>query len=59
MFSFIPRTVDTTAERPIMSYDFLYREGVDAYLEEDWEKCKKYLEEALQDWHWWKDNVAG
>ncbi|XP_071546845.1 prolyl 3-hydroxylase 1-like isoform X2 [Panulirus ornatus] len=58
MFSFISRSVDTTPENPIITYDFLYREGVESYLEEDWEKCKKHFEGALEDWHWWKDNVA-
>lgn len=46
--------VDLTHHRP---YDFLYNEGVAGYLENDWEKCLKFLEEALQDWHWWEDNL--
>ncbi|XP_042238725.1 prolyl 3-hydroxylase 1-like isoform X2 [Homarus americanus] len=42
----------------VMTYDFLYKEGVSAYLAEEWEKCIRYFELSLADWHWWKDNVA-
>lgn len=50
-------TVDATAENPIMSYDFLYKEGVESYLQENWAECIKQFEMALQDWHWWKTNL--
>lgn len=40
-----------------LPYDFLYKEGVTAYLDNNWEKCMKFFEEALQDWHWWHNNL--
>lgn len=51
----VDEEVDLTHHRP---YDFLYKEGVTAYLDNDWETCLKYLEEALQDWHWWHNNLV-
>lgn len=47
-----------TPEDPFVSYDFLYNEGVNSYLEENWEKCVENIEGALRDWHWWRENVA-
>ncbi|KAK3863987.1 hypothetical protein Pcinc_030286 [Petrolisthes cinctipes] len=38
-------------------YDFLYKEGVTAYLDNNWEECMKLFEEAVQDWHWWENNL--
>lgn len=53
-----PGTVDVEAELTFHKpYDFLYNEGVTAYLDNDWEKCMKFFEEALQDWHWWQNNL--
>ncbi|KAK7067091.1 procollagen-proline 3-dioxygenase activity protein [Halocaridina rubra] len=49
--------VEGTPDNPIMSYDFLYREGVDSYLSEKWESCVKNIEMALEDWHWWRENI--
>lgn len=50
--------VVSTPEKPYLSYDFLYNEGVSKYQEENWEECVKNLEDALSDWHWWKENMA-
>ncbi|ROT72577.1 Prolyl 3-hydroxylase 1 [Penaeus vannamei] len=50
--------VGTTPENPHLSYDFLYKEGIDKYTENNWEKCVENLEDALSDWHWWRENMA-
>ncbi|XP_066983028.1 prolyl 3-hydroxylase 1-like [Macrobrachium rosenbergii] len=47
-----------TPDDPFMSYDFLYNEGIEKYLAEDWEGCIKYIEMALEDWHWWQESIV-
>lgn len=43
---------------PVKPYDFLYKEGVQGYLEDNWESCVTNLERAIEDWHWSKENLA-
>ncbi|XP_047491315.1 cartilage-associated protein-like [Penaeus chinensis] len=50
--------VGSTPENPHLSYDFLYNEGISMYTENNWEKCIENLEDALSDWHWWRENLA-
>ncbi|XP_068220320.1 prolyl 3-hydroxylase 1-like isoform X2 [Palaemon carinicauda] len=57
--SIILPSVVGTADDPFMSYDFLYNEAVEKYLAEDWEGCIKYIEMALDDWHWWQGSIIG
>ncbi|CAL4059374.1 unnamed protein product, partial [Meganyctiphanes norvegica] len=47
-----------TSLDPKLTYDYLYREGIKSYLDNDWDLCARNIEWALEDWHWWKKNTA-
>ena len=44
---------------PEQSYDILYNQAIEAYLEENWEKCIVKMNEANEDYHFYKDAVVG
>lgn len=48
----------TTSVQSIIAFDFLYHEGVNMYLQDNWEECVRNIELALQGWHYWNDHTA-
>jgi len=48
-----------SSAEPEQSYDILYHQAIEAYLEENWEKCVVKMNEAIEDYHFYKDAVVG
>ena len=48
---------ETTVVTPAHSqtYDRLYEQGIQHYLENEWHQCVAYLQSAIQDYHWYHD----
>jgi len=41
-----------------MTYNALYQEGRQAYTKERWFEAIDFLEKAIEDWHWYRDELA-
>ena len=50
--------VMSTSDNPNLDLEFLYSEGVDHYLSNQWSLCAKNIELAIEDWHWWLNSTA-
>ena len=48
-----------TKADPATSYDILYNQAVEAYLDESWDVCITRMNEAIEDYHFYKDAVVG
>lgn len=48
-----------TKADPANSYDILYNQAVEAYLNENWEECVTQMNEAIEDYHFYWDAVVG
>jgi hypothetical protein len=48
-----------TKADPANSYDILYSQAVEAYLNEQWDECVTRMNEAIEDYHFYKDAVVG
>lgn len=46
------------ATQSSIAFDFLYKEGVSMYLQDNWEECVTNLEQALKGWHYYNGNTA-
>lgn len=55
-----PTTTTSTpaSSHPNIAFDFLYKEGVSKYLQEEWEDCVNNLKLALKGWHYWNNYTA-
>lgn len=51
-------TSTPASSRPNIAFDFLLKEGVSMYLQEEWEGCVKNLKLALHAWHYWNEQTA-
>ena len=38
---------------PTETYDILYDKAIEAYLDEDWDKCITFMNEAIEDYHFY------
>ena len=52
-------SITATSADPSQSYDILYSQAVEAYLDEDWSVCVAKMNEAIEDWHFYQDAVVG
>ncbi|XP_076061271.1 prolyl 3-hydroxylase 1-like [Oratosquilla oratoria] len=43
---------------PELNYEILYRQGVSSYLENNWVLCVSNMENAIEDYNWWKKSLA-
>ena len=43
---------------PSLTYNALYQEGRQAYTKERWFEAIDFLEKAIEDWHWYRDELA-
>lgn len=48
-----------TKADPANSYDILYTQAVEAYLDENWDECVTRMNEAIEDYHFYRDAVVG
>lgn len=48
-----------TKADPANTYDILYSQAVEAYLNEQWDECVTRMNEAIEDYHFYKDAVVG
>lgn len=48
-----------TKADPTNSYDILYHQAVEAYLDENWDECVSRMNEAIEDYHFYRDAVVG
>ena len=55
MFALISGLTAATSADPALSYDILYDQAVEAYLEENWDECIVKMNEALEDYHFYRD----
>ena len=53
------KCAQATKSDPAQSYDILYDQAVEAYLEEDWDKCVRLMNEAIEDYHFYVDSQVG
>lgn len=51
--------IAATSADPSQSYDILYNQAVEAYLDENWDVCVAKMNEAIEDWHFYQDAVVG
>lgn len=59
VFSLIVYFCSATSADPTKSYDILYNEAIEAYLDENWDQCVARMNEAIEDFHFYKDAVVG
>ena len=43
---------------PEVTYLKMYQEGREAYTKERWFEAIDFLEKAIEDWHWYRDELA-
>ena len=43
---------------PSLTYNALYQEGRLAYTKERWFEAIDFLEKAIEDWHWYREELA-
>ena len=46
-----------TSDNPSLDMEYLFEEGVKHYLNNDWGRCVDNLKFAIEDWHWWTNNI--
>ena len=44
-----------TIDDPSRTYDIYYTKAVEAYLDEDWPQCITFMNEAIEDYHFYHD----
>lgn len=50
--------VSATEDNVDLTFNILYDNGINSYLENDWARCISYFELSLNDWHWWNKNIV-
>ena len=40
------------SNNPLLTFDKLYSDGIEYYLENNFGNCQKYIELAIEDFHW-------
>ena len=50
---------NATSADPTQTYDILYNDAVNAYLDENWDGCVRLMNEAIEDYHFHIDTLVG
>ncbi|KAK3102772.1 hypothetical protein FSP39_013837 [Pinctada imbricata] len=50
--------VESLVEDPLVTYDALYQVGMDFYRDEKWSRCIAFINKALEDYYFFKENLV-